>query len=318
MNRLLARFAADIFWLARYMERAENLARLLDVNESYARDSQGEQNWLPIVEMNADIERFFQTADKATAGAVVHFYVLDRDNPNSIISSVRAARENARVLRHLISTEMWMDLNMMHRWLEGLNRRDLAMANLSNLCGEIKEACQTNAGIADGTLYRDEAWCFYVIGRFVERADQTSRLLDISWRQATLSEEEPGSPADISRWNALLRSAAGYHAFRRTRPRGLRPEEVVDFLICDEAFPRSMANCLSRIAETLERLRRRFDLDPGKEPLALLADLQRELRPRRTATRRRQVGVNEMIDDFQIHLIALTNSLGRRFFAWPA
>jgi len=212
---LLARFADCIFWLARYVERAENLARILDVNETFSRDSHGGQNWRSIVQLNSDEERFFATHPAATAPSVVKFYVIDAANPNSIISAVRYARENARTLRPLISTEMWVQLNVFHNRLAGLSEADLMPGKLAALFGSIKEACQAHTGITEGTFFRDQGWYFYQLGRYIERADQTTRLLDIKYHLLLPSGTDVGSPTDVSQWNALLRSAAGYHAYRR-------------------------------------------------------------------------------------------------------
>ena len=117
MLELLARFAENSFWMARYMERAENLARTIDVNETFAQNSEGVNEWLPIVHLYADADRFFAIHSEATADAVLHFYLLDRDNPNSLVSAVYTARENARSLRHLISTETWSHLNVFYNRL---------------------------------------------------------------------------------------------------------------------------------------------------------------------------------------------------------
>lgn len=140
---LLARYADCIFWLARYVERAENLARILDVNETFSRDSRGGQNWRSIVQLNSDEERFFKTRPTASAHSVVSFYVIDAGNPTSIVSTIRYARENARSLRPLISTEMWVQLNVFYNRLAGLGAVDLAPGNLAALFATIKEACQT-------------------------------------------------------------------------------------------------------------------------------------------------------------------------------
>ena len=121
MNNLLARFAENGFWMARYMERTENLARILDVNESFARDKLGEQEWLPIVNLHADEESFFKRYPEASADAVIEFYTIDRENPNSIVQMVWAARENARSLRHLISIEMWSQLNVFYKYVSDLD-----------------------------------------------------------------------------------------------------------------------------------------------------------------------------------------------------
>ena len=220
---LLARYADCIFWLARYVERAENLARILDVNETFSRDSRGGQNWLSILQLNADEKRFLAAHSEATAYSVVRFYVVDAGNPTSIVSAIRSARENARTLRPLISTEMWVQLNVFYSYLAALGEVDLVPGRLAALFGSIKEACQTHTGITDGTFFRDQGWYFYQLGRYIERADQTTRLLDIKYHLLLPSLSDVGSPIDVSQWHALLRSAVGTMRIgactRRARPR---------------------------------------------------------------------------------------------------
>ena len=176
---LLARYAECIFWLARYVERAENLARILDVNETFTRDARGDQNWESIVRLHADEAAFSRRHGEASADAVLRFYVTDATNPSSIISAIRGARENARALRPLISTEMWVQLNVFQNRLNAIEEPDLAPGRLTDLFTAIKEACQTHTGITEGTFYRDQGWYFYQLGRYIERADQTTRLLDM-------------------------------------------------------------------------------------------------------------------------------------------
>ena len=157
---LLSRNAENIFWLARYVERAENLARILDVTATFARDRRGARDWLPVLQLNADVDRFTQTGAAPDADAVLRFYLTDRENPTSIISTIAMARENARALRPLISTEMWAQLNVFHRWIGVLDATALAPGNLFRLLNRIKEASQTVTGIIDGTLHRDQGSFF--------------------------------------------------------------------------------------------------------------------------------------------------------------
>ena len=236
MDSLLARFAESSFWMARYMERAENLARILDVNETFAQNSEGVKEWLPIVQLYSDAERFFDTHEAATADAVLHFYVLDRSNPTSIAATVQMARENARSLRHVISTETWTHLNVFYNRLLELRQADLELSNLSRVCARIKEDCQLHTGIMEGTGYRTQSWYAYQIGKQIERMDQATRLLDINYHRLLPAVDEAGSPIDASQWNALLRSVAGYHAFRRVHPRGMQPAKVAEFLLFDLAL----------------------------------------------------------------------------------
>ena len=312
MSDLLARFAESAFWLARYLERAENLARIIDVNESLAQESRNPEEWRPIVDINADGERFFAKHEAATAEAVTDFYILDGDNPISIASSVRMARENARMLRHLISTEMWVHINVFHNDMRELTPSDLRLGKLSALCSRIKDRCQAHAGITEGTLYRDQVWSFHELGKCIERADQTTRLLDIKYHHLLPSPELVGSPIDAGQWNALLRSAAGYHAFRRVHPRGMNPATVAGFLLFNRYFPRSVYVSLDRACGLIEGLEARFGL-AGGEAAAALRDLRGGLE---TADIARAIGsgLHEYLDSLQSRIIGITNELARSCF----
>ncbi|HSR72816.1 MAG TPA: alpha-E domain-containing protein [Kiloniellales bacterium] len=312
MSDLLARFAESAFWLARYMERADNLARIIDVNETFARDSETAVDWLPIVEINADSESFFAKHDEAVAEAVIDFYVRDLDNPTSIISSVRSARENARMVRHLISTEMWLHLNVFYGELRELSGESLGLSDLPDLCALVKEHCQTHVGITEGTLYRDQVWSFHELGRHLERADQTTRMLDIKYRRLLPSPELVGSPLDVGQWNAVLRSAAGYHAFRRVHPSGMRPETVAGFLLFDRDFPRSVTLSLQRASELLDGLSLRYGLAGGR-PAEILQSLRARLQSDRIGVVIAE-GLHEYLDDIQFRIIEITEEMGLRFF----
>jgi uncharacterized alpha-E superfamily protein len=309
---LLARFAENSFWLARYVERAENLARLLDVNLAFAADSEDVSSWLPVVQLFDDGERFFSVHEHATAASVLHWYVLDAGNPTSIIADLAAARENARTLRHLISTEAWTQLNVVYNRLRALRPQDLALDRLDRLCVSIKEDCQLHTGIVEGTLYRDQTWHFYTLGRWMERADQTTRLLDINHHH--LHTALAGAPAaEVRHWQALLRSLAGFHAFRRIHTRGLQPVRVVDFLLFDRAFPRSVAACVGEIGDLVERLLALPDLARVAMPRRRLEQLRAHLEVpdvEDMATLR----LHEFLDGIQTLLMAFTDDLARTFF----
>jgi uncharacterized alpha-E superfamily protein len=308
---LLARFAENSFWLARYIERAENLARLLDVNETYAQDSRGEQDWLPIVQLHSDDAQFFASHEAATADAVLPFYILDRTNPTSIIASVIAARENARSLRHLISTEAWTQLNVFYNRLQALGPADLTLARLSSLCASVKEDCQAHTGIVEGTFYRDDPWLFYQLGKHIERADSTTRLLDIDYHRF-LADGGDG-PVDASQWNALLRSVAGYQAFRRVHPRGMVPSRVAGFLIADPAFPRSIKACLDTVGARFHDLSALRDLTGRASVPGSLRQLER-IAAEPPSPQQLTSGLHDFLDLIQRLLIRLTAELGVAFF----
>lgn len=314
-NHLLSRYAEAVYWLARYIERTENLARILDVNETFSRDSRGSQNWQSILQLYRDEERFGENGQEASADNVLYFYVLDPNNPSSIISSIQMARENARTLRPLISTEMWIQLNILYNHLRAMTRANLAEPRIARLCSFIKEACQTHTGITEGTFYRDEGWYFYQLGRWVERADQTTRLLDVKYHLLLPSSQTVGSPLDVSQWNSVLRSAAGYHAFRRVHPRGMSPTGIAGFLLFHKRFPRSVLACVEELEELLHELKSTYGLKRGVGALEQLDGLRGGL-VNQSADTVVKTGLHEFLDWIQCSLIAIHNELGRDFFGY--
>lgn len=311
---LLARHADALFWMARYVERAENLARILDVNQTFSRDAKGNQNWLSIVQLYAEEAAFSERYGDASAEAVLRFYILDPGNPSSLVSDIRAARENARALRPLISTEMWSHLNRMHKRLAALAEAGLPEGPLGPLFDEIKEACQTHTGITEGTFYRDQGWCFYQIGRMIERADQTTRLLDMKYHLLLPDVSDVGRGVDVSQWNALLRSAAGYHAYRRVHSSGgLTPARVAGFLLQNPRFPRSVARCVRDTERLLMELRSRYMLRGGQDAAEGL-DWLRVMLDELSTTEILIQGLHEFLDLVQSRLIAVSAALTRAFF----
>jgi len=306
---LIARFGWNIFWLGRYMERAESLARILDINETYARDRPEGPDWLRVLDLYADTGRFFEARDKADAASVSSFYVLDRDNYTSVASSIASARENARSVRHLISTEMWTHINMFHNQLGGLTHRDLRLNNLSRVCTDIKTDCQTFEGIAEGTFFRGEPWCFYQLGKYLERADQTTRLLDMGYDRIS---DHDGEARDSIHWSVLLRSVAGYHAFRSLYPAGSTPSDIATFLLYDREFPRAVALCVDGVTERLHDLEtrhghsRRKSVEDARRSLAFT--LETGLGQRVTPTR-----LHKFIDDLQLALGNVSSRIGEAY-----
>jgi uncharacterized alpha-E superfamily protein len=223
------------------------------------------------------------------------------------------ARENARSLRHLISTEMWRHLNVFYNRLAELGPDDLNPAQLSGLCATIKEDCQLHTGIVEGTYYRDQGWYFYQIGKYLERTDQTTRLLDINYHRLMPSPDEAASQVDASQWNAVLRSAAGYHAFRRAYPSGMEPAKVAGFLLFDPGFPRSIAVCVRRMEDLFRGLAALPDLRGAPVIVGALEGL-RAVSERTDIEEVLSAGLHGFLDQVQRQLIGLSDDLGRRFF----
>ncbi|BAT18726.1 alpha-E domain-containing protein [Asaia bogorensis] len=260
LNTLLSRYAENMMWLARYMERIENLARVLEVTEAFVRGADGRPVWDSIVHINSDEERFRALYPAAREEDYLCFYITDCSNPSSIRAMAHAVRENARSARPLISTEMWMQLNVFTRWMLDLTPGDIRRTGLSALCNRIKQECQSHAGVTEGTLYRDQAWLFYLLGRHLERSDQITRLIDTRYHTLLPDAAEVGSEIDMTQWASVLRSAAAYHAFRRLKPVTTTPANVVGFLLKNEGFPRSLALNLRHADSVLGALATHYNL----------------------------------------------------------
>ena len=312
---LLARYAESLFWMARYLERVENLARLLDVTETFESPGREAESWLGMVRINADEQGFAARHDEATADAVKHFYLLDHANPTGIPASLEAARTNARTLRPLISTEMWMQLNVFHRDMVAITPVELRGDRLSRLCARIKEGVQTHTGITEGTFFRDQGWFFYQLGRLIERADQTTRLLDIRYHLLVPMQGggEARRVAELTQWGGVLRAAAGYHAFRRVAQPGFTPADVVAFLLTDTAFPRSVGLCVDQMEWMLHQLRSRYGLRGTVASLERVEELRAGLFGRAVDSIIAD-GLHMFLDAVQRDLIQLAAEIGTAFF----
>ncbi|MEA2739703.1 MAG: hypothetical protein QOH05_3010, partial [Acetobacteraceae bacterium] len=258
--QLIARHDESTLWLASYMERIEKMSRILDLNNKFARDADDTRNWLSIPRINGDLTEFYKKHTEATQRSVGEFYLLDADNSTSVQSFIAAARENARTLRALISTEMWLQINVFYGKIRALNTVTISADHFTSVCGMLKDGAQAHTGITEGTLYRDQAWHFYMIGRYLERADQTTRLLDTRFHSLAPQSDAVDADIDAGQWNALLRAAAGYHAYRREHPSGYNAQEVACFLLANTAFPRSVGLNLMQVEWHLTQLRSRYFL----------------------------------------------------------
>jgi uncharacterized alpha-E superfamily protein len=309
---LLTRDAEGLFWMARYLERVENLARLIDVTQTFESPGREAESWAALIAINSDEAGLAARGMALDGASVKRFYLLDRDNPTSIPASLEAARTNARKLRPLISTEMWMQLNVFHREVMDISPSELDGDALSRLCRRIKEGVQGHTGITEGTFFRDQGWHFYEIGRLIERADQTTRLLDIKYHLLVRGTEEERRLAELTQWNAVLRAVAGYHAFRRVAQPGFAPADVVNFLLGDTAFARSVGLCVMTMDWHLNHLRSRYGLRDTAPVLArldelraMLADLSHLPLPN---------GLHLFLDKVQAELNGIGSLIGTMFF----
>ena len=222
---MLSRVADSLYWINRYVERAENIARFVEVSEAMALDCPPgtAEPWLPLIDASGDREAFDSHYPAGSAEDVVEFLVRDTDNPSSVVNCIGFARENARHFRDITTTEMWEQINSLY-W--NLQEKDFWEQPPQEQLREIRRGCQLFYGITDATLSRDLSWQFSRLGRLLERAEKTTRILDVKYFLLLPSPEEVGGVLDELQWIALLRSAGAYQMFRQSQQRAIVPEAV--------------------------------------------------------------------------------------------
>jgi uncharacterized alpha-E superfamily protein len=285
---MLSRTADHLFWMARYMERAENTARMLDVNyqtsllpQSADAAEKGWKGLLSISELSGDFAKRVGSVD---ARSVMEYMVTDEKNPSSIRSCLMAARENARAVRGTLTTEVWETQNQ--TWLEF--QRTVSTADFhrdpSTLFEWVKFRSHLSRGVTVGTMLQDEAFHFLRIGSFLERADNTARLLDVKFH-AVESEffgasqsQSQGSDKDIEfdfyHWSAILRSVSGFEVYRKAYRNVILPEKVAELLILRPDMPRSLAACMQEVVGNLSMVANEQSSDTLRTAGRLRADLQ--------------------------------------------
>jgi uncharacterized alpha-E superfamily protein len=251
---MLSRVADSIYWLNCYVERAENIARFVDVNINLSLDStlgMGRQ-WKPLILTTGDLDLFNRLYGEATAENVIKFLTFDRKYRNSIISCLEAARENARSIREAISSEMWAQINDFYLMVKDAAQIE-SMSELSKFFSEVKLSSHLFFGVMNATMSHNEGWHFGRIGRLVERADKTARILDVKYFILLPSVRDVGTPLDELQWIALLKSASAYEMYRKCQHQ-INPDAVAEFLILDRQFPRSINFCLLEAEKSLYQI----------------------------------------------------------------
>jgi uncharacterized alpha-E superfamily protein len=263
---MLSRVANSLYWMSRYIERAENIARIVDVNLQLLLDFRNlneerlAQHWLPIVQTTGDETQFFSLHKKATGNAVTEFLVFQMENPNSIVSSICQARENARMVRDQVTIEFWEELNRLYWFVKTPQARKAWSESPSEFFQQIKSSSLQLIGLTEATLIHNEGWWFLQVGKFIERADKTSRILDVRY-QVSPQNGEPvnnshadAGEADVLEWSAILRSCSAWDAYKSIYGADVNPRLVAEFLLFNEDFPRSVRFCVAELNRALRRI----------------------------------------------------------------
>ena len=309
---MLARTVESVYWLSRYLERAENTARIIGVNTNLLLDLPGgiAPGWLPLVDISGNRAEFDKLGGKAARGEerdVVTFLVADKDNPGSICSSLHYARENARTLREILPTEAWELLN---EFISECTRNVDSAINKRTRFEFLKRivvSLQTIAGMLDGTMNRNDAYIFSHLGRNLERADMTSRIVDVRSAQLLPAETPELRPFESVQWMSVLKSLSGYQMYRLRMRTRVKRTDVLQFLLRDDQFPRSCQYCLMQLERSLKEL-------PRSEGVLDVLDGAARFIDRAPLATLDQPGLHELIDRLQLHINNVHNMIAANYF----
>jgi uncharacterized alpha-E superfamily protein len=313
-RQLLSRTADSVYWMARYIERAENVARFIGVNLHLQLDLPLEpaHQWQPLIDTSGDAEVFLERYGKANQSSVIKFLALEAENPNSIYSCLRAARENARSVRETISSGMWEQVNRMYLKIQ--SQREMPGHEwLPEVLLDIRLGCHLFQGITDATMSHNEAWHFVQLGRMMERADKTSRILDVKYFILLPSATGVGTPYDDLHWSAVLKSVSGFEMYRKKHGR-ISPRNIVDFLVMDREFPRAIHYCIHGVDECLRAITG-TPIGCFHYPSEQLMGVLRAELDFTSVDDMIRDGLHEYLDTLQAKMNAIGNSLHNDFFA---
>ncbi len=315
---MLSRVADSIFWMSRYIERAENVARFIDVNMQLAMDVGGQtttatETWAPLVITTGDNELYTELYGEPDQRKAMEFLTFDLRNPNSILSCLSAARENARTVREMISSSMWEELNKFYLMVRSAKGSTDLLDSGYEFFKQVKLGSHLLEGITVATMSHGEAWHFARMGRLLERADKTSRILDVKYYVLLPKPSDVGTPLDTVQWSALLESASSLEMYRKKFGR-ITPIDVADFLILDREFPRAIHFCLIKSEDSLLRI-------TGGQHGRFRSVAEKRLGRLRANLDYMQIGeiidqgLHEFIDAFQIQLNKAGDAIHDTFFA---
>lgn len=304
---MLSRVAGNIYWMARYLERAEDLARLINVNANLVLDLPKGLSpiWGQLVAITGAAESYQGDYEERS---VLKFLISDKDSPTSILSSLAYARENARTIRDVIPREVWETINTTYLYAKEQTSLALSKRGRYTFLQEIITQCQTITGILSGTMNHDAGYTFLQVGRNLERSDMTSRIIDT--RSANLIPEATTTKAtyDNLQWMSVLKSLTGYQMYRREMQVRIQRQEVLRFLIYSNVFPRAIAYCVNQVEFCVSALP-----DPG----AVLGEIEklRVQLEQADVERLKTSTLNRFIDDLQVGLAQIHTALDNSYFA---
>jgi uncharacterized alpha-E superfamily protein len=310
---MLSRTANYLFWMARYVERAENTARILDVTYRMSLMPQdpsvAQKEWFAPLNITGTLFPFSGRYSTVDAHEVLRYMVLDPRNPSSILSCARSARENARAVRGAITSEMWEVLNSTWLELQNFNEARLDSEGVSHFFDWVKERSHLFRGVTVGTALKDEAFHFNRLGVFLERSDNTARILDVKYHVLLPSVDDVGGAVDYYQWAAVLRSVSAFESYRKVYRDVITPLRVAELMILRVDMPRSLHACMREAYDIMQVLA----TPQAAEALRLAGSLWSELHFARIEGIFSR-GVHEYLTDFLERTDALGAQINRGYF----
>ena len=305
---MLGKTAKGLFWMYRYLERAENTARLIETGQRIAltRLSQSDEEWASILQSAAAQTGFDANYDALTKDAAIDWMLRNKANPSSVQSCIAAARQNARLVRTAITGEVWEATNSAHMRADKLLARKVSERDLPATLRKFREDAALVRGVTLGTMLRNEIYDFSRLGTFLERADNTARILDVKYYVLLPSSSAVGTSLDNVQWETILRSLSARGGFRMEYGASGGPREIAQFLILDGRMPRSLAFCVKKLRDNLGYLRAGHAETP--KSLALAQSLADEMQSR-TIEDIFEGGLHEFLQDAQRKLAAVTRQI---------
>ena len=309
---LLSSLAERVYWFARYVERVENTARIIMVNNNLLMDSPRTitLGWSPIVSITGCADLFYEYHQEATEQNVMRFLVMDAHNPGCMLNALGQARENLRTSRAIFPREVWETLNDLHNYVKVNKSTALSRRNRDNFLRHVIDNCHIISGKLSATMSHDLTYDFVRLGRNIERADMTTRVIDVRAGNLLPKHNEELKPFDDIQWKSVLDSLAAYLVYRRCVRVPVRGTEVLRFLLKDVYFPRALMYCLNELDQCLNAL-------PANEiPLQILGKAKSLVEKADVA---HIVGenLNDFIDDLQLDLMGLHEQLATIYFQLP-
>ncbi len=312
---MLSRIAESLYWMARHLERVDNTARILDINVIHMLEADDgiteAMQWTPLLAIVGMDECYadFYPDGQITVQRVIHLLTQDRHNPGCLYNSLKLARENARAVRDRISNAMWETLNQF--WLT--TDRHLAATlppwRAAEFYAFVHREVATFFGLSQSTMMRSPAYGFTMLGSLQERADMTARILDVRYHLLLPDLSLVGSPLDYYQWGALLKSLSGFESYRRQYQNGIRPIDVVEFVVLEPNYPRSLSYCLEGMERAFQRI--------GHRPDGAVAERLYALREHLSGVAARDIldqGLHEYLDEFLVRLADFSEALQSDYF----